>query len=120
MDNYKGFTPEQIDAITMDNNNIIVSAGAGSGKTTVLTKRVIRKLLEGTHINELLILTFTNKDFNIPNLNIPAVDLSGSTNASNSRKSTIVNNFYQTNNSPVPLNRLDIYRQTKNILNIAR
>lgn len=60
MDNYKGFTPEQIDAITMDNNNIIVSAGAGSGKTTVLTKRVIRKLLEGTHINELLILTFTN------------------------------------------------------------
>jgi len=55
------YTEEQLLAINKDNTNIIVSAGAGSGKTAVLTKRVIRKLESGIHINELLILTFTNK-----------------------------------------------------------
>ncbi len=38
------WTKEQIKAINSDGNNIIVSAGAGSGKTAVLTERVIRKL----------------------------------------------------------------------------
>ena len=55
------FTLEQQNAIDMEGTNILVSAGAGSGKTAVLTERVLRKLKEGTHINELLILTFTNK-----------------------------------------------------------
>ncbi|MBR2713090.1 MAG: UvrD-helicase domain-containing protein [Bacilli bacterium] len=54
------WTKEQSDAINFDNSNIIVSAGAGSGKTAVLSERVIRKLKQGVHINELLILTFTN------------------------------------------------------------
>ena len=53
-------TPNQQNAIDWDNSNIIVSAGAGSGKTAVLSQRVIRKLKEGVHIDELLILTFTN------------------------------------------------------------
>lgn len=55
------WTEEQQLAIDKENTNIIVSAGAGSGKTAVLTARVMRKLKEGVHINELLILTFTNK-----------------------------------------------------------
>lgn len=54
------FTKEQEEAITRVGSNIIVSAGAGSGKTAVLTERTIRKLLNGTNINRLLILTFTN------------------------------------------------------------
>ena len=54
------WTPEQEEAIYKDNSNIIVSAGAGSGKTAVLSERVIRKLKEGVRIDELLILTFTN------------------------------------------------------------
>lgn len=54
------WTTEQNKAITTSGTNVIVSAGAGSGKTAVLTERVIRKLLNGTHINELLLLTFTN------------------------------------------------------------
>ena len=58
------WTPEQEEAINKDGTNIIVSAGAGSGKTMVLTARVIRKLKEGVNINELLILTFTNKAAN--------------------------------------------------------
>ena len=55
------WTKEQELAINKEGSNIIVSAGAGSGKTAVLTERVIRKLKEGTRINELLILTFTKK-----------------------------------------------------------
>ena len=54
------WTKEQQQAIDEEGKNIIVSAGAGSGKTAVLTERVIRKIKTGTHINELLILTFTN------------------------------------------------------------
>ena len=54
------WTPSQQQAINEEGNNIIVSAGAGSGKTAVLTERVIRKLKSGIHINELLVLTFTN------------------------------------------------------------
>ena len=37
------FTPEQQLAIDKEGTNIIVSAGSGSGKTAVLTERVIRK-----------------------------------------------------------------------------
>lgn len=55
-----GWTTDQEKAITEVGTNIIVSAGAGSGKTAVLTERTIRKLLNGTSINKLLILTFTN------------------------------------------------------------
>ena len=54
------WTKEQELAINTEGSNIIVSAGAGSGKTAVLTERVITKLKKGVHINELLILTFTN------------------------------------------------------------
>ena len=53
------WTKEQSDAINKDNTNIIVSAGAGSGKTAVLSERVIRKLKNNVNIDELLIMTFT-------------------------------------------------------------
>ena len=54
------WTEEQQQAISLEGTNIIVSAGAGSGKTAVLTERVKRKILEGVHVNQLLVLTFTN------------------------------------------------------------
>ena len=53
------WTPEQEEAIKKSGTNIIVSAGAGSGKTAVLSERVIEKINNGIHVNELLILTFT-------------------------------------------------------------
>ena len=53
------WTKEQQQAIDETGTNIIVSAGAGSGKTAVLTARTMRIIESGTHINELLILTFT-------------------------------------------------------------
>ena len=55
------WTEEQLRAINKEGSNIIVSAGAGSGKTAVLTNRVIRKLKSGVDVNKLLILTFTNE-----------------------------------------------------------
>ncbi len=55
------WTKEQNEAIYKTGTNIIVSAGAGSGKTAVLSQRVLEKLKKKIHINELLILTFTNK-----------------------------------------------------------
>lgn len=53
------WTEEQLSAIHQDHSNIIVSAGAGSGKTAVLSERVIRKLQDGVDIDHLLLLTFT-------------------------------------------------------------
>ena len=53
------WTKEQEEAIYRDGSNIIVSAGAGSGKTAVLTERVLEKIKSGISIENLLILTFT-------------------------------------------------------------
>jgi ATP-dependent helicase/nuclease subunit A len=53
--------PKQ-DAAYRADNNAVVSAGAGSGKTTVLAKRYVRLVTErGLKVNEVLTLTFTRK-----------------------------------------------------------
>ena len=54
------FSIEQQKAIDSHSKNIIVSAGAGSGKTAVLTERIKQILLKGVKANQLLVLTFTN------------------------------------------------------------
>ena len=54
------WTKEQTLAINKTGENIIVSAGAGSGKTAVLSERVITKLKGDISLDNLLILTFTN------------------------------------------------------------
>lgn len=53
------WTKEQEEAIHKEGMPILVSAGAGSGKTAVLTERVLRKVKDGVSLNQLLILTFT-------------------------------------------------------------
>lgn len=55
------WTDDQWQAIYEDGCNILVSAGAGSGKTAVLTERVIRKIKDGISVSKLLVLTFTNE-----------------------------------------------------------
>ena len=40
-------TPEQIEAIYRTGTNILVSASAGSGKTFVMTERIINLILNG-------------------------------------------------------------------------
>lgn len=53
------FTDGQWQAIYDEGDNILVSASAGSGKTTVLVQRVIEKIKAGINVNELLIVTYT-------------------------------------------------------------
>ena len=53
------FTDEQKNAINERGTNILLSAAAGSGKTATLVERVSRLIDEGTHIDEMLIVTFT-------------------------------------------------------------
>lgn len=53
------FTDNQWQAVFDGGENILVSASAGSGKTTVLVRRVIEKLKSGMAIDRLLIITYT-------------------------------------------------------------
>ena len=53
------FTKEQEKAINDQGHDILVSASAGSGKTTVLVERVLKEILAGTRVDELLVVTFT-------------------------------------------------------------
>ena len=56
------WTPEQEMAITLQGKTLLVSAAAGSGKTSVLTERIIRRLIDKENpakLSEMLIVTFT-------------------------------------------------------------
>ena len=56
------FTDEQISAIEVRGSDILVSAGAGSGKTAVLVERILR-IITGSNpidIDRLLVVTFTD------------------------------------------------------------
>ena len=53
------FTPEQRDAIFSRGSNLLVSAGAGSGKTSVLVRRIIERIKQGGSMDRILALTFT-------------------------------------------------------------
>lgn len=56
------WTKQQEEALQIRNKNLLLSAAAGSGKTAVLTERIIRLVkdpVHPVHINELLVLTFT-------------------------------------------------------------
>ncbi|MBY5034452.1 helicase-exonuclease AddAB subunit AddA [Streptococcus gallolyticus] len=54
-------TPEQIEAIYTNGNNVLVSASAGSGKTFVMVERILDKIKRGVALNQLFISTFTVK-----------------------------------------------------------
>ena len=55
------FTDEQKQAIYTNNCNLLVAAGAGSGKTAVLVERIVNKVVsEGIDIDRMLVVTFTN------------------------------------------------------------
>ncbi len=56
------FTPKQKKVIELRNRDILVSAAAGSGKTTVLVERIIQKITDEkdpVDIDRILVVTFT-------------------------------------------------------------
>lgn len=58
----KGLNPEQQEAVSHSKGPLLILAGAGSGKTTVLVSRTGRLIAEGlTAPERVCVLTFTNK-----------------------------------------------------------
>lgn len=65
MENKKMFVPEQEEVINSCGKNLIVSASAGSGKTTVMIKKIFNHISSGDcHVDELLVLTYTKSSAN--------------------------------------------------------
>ena len=54
------WTRQQRDVIDSRGQNLLVSAAAGSGKTTVMVARILSLIEEGASIERMLVVTFTN------------------------------------------------------------
>lgn len=59
---FEGLNPDQVEAVKHTEGPLLILAGAGSGKTTVLVSRTGHIISQGLALpKEILVLTFTNK-----------------------------------------------------------
>ena len=62
MSDVKNWTPSQLRAINCKERDLLLSAGAGAGKTATLTERVCRLICDGNicaDVSRMLIVTYT-------------------------------------------------------------
>src|SRR5438094_2909898 len=56
-----GLTAEQRSAVLTRDVSVVLSSGAGCGKTHVLTERYLSHLREGVEVGQLVAITFTER-----------------------------------------------------------
>lgn len=54
------YTPSQQNVIDFRGKNMLVSASAGTGKTTVMIERIVSLIEEGADVSQFVVVTFTN------------------------------------------------------------
>ena len=55
-------TPQQSRAVHTRDVSVVLSSGAGCGKTHVLTERYLAHLREGAEVGQIVAITFTERD----------------------------------------------------------